>query len=264
MKKFKFGLSFLLVVFLCAVSQKFLLLINYILALSFHELAHLLVATRRGYSIKEFKINMFGVAIELNEQIDDKDSFAINMAGPACNLILCVVCVALYWLIPASFQILNKFCVSNLILAVFNLLPIYPLDGGKVFSSLISNKRHKVFNKMVKLILTVISLIFFVVSCFYVINFCWLLLAVFFFTTDSKNQTKLSLFKHKKESIEKVKLLKITGTETLFQLLKLIGTKHYTIFYCNKTKSHFVDEDEIINLSTKHPLLTTIEEIIWL
>ena len=249
-------------VLLCALSQKFLLLINYILALSLHELAHMFVATRRGYSIKEFKINMFGVAIELNEQIDDKDSFAINIAGPVCNLILCVACVALYWLIPASFQILNKFCVSNLILAVFNLLPVYPLDGGKVFSSLMSNKRYKVFNKAVKIILTIISLIFFVVSCFYVINFCWLLLAVFFFTTDSKNQTKFSLFKHKKESIEKVKLLKITGTETLFQLLKLIGTKHYTIFYCNKTKQCYLDEDEIINLSTQYPLLTQIEKII--
>ena len=132
MKKFKVGISFLLLVLVCVVFQKFTLLINYILALMLHELAHIFVATKCGYTLKEFKLSLFGVAVELNEKIDEKDSFAINISGPFFNLFLCLICVALYWLIPVSFSILNTFCISNLTLAIFNLLPIYPLDGFKL------------------------------------------------------------------------------------------------------------------------------------
>ena len=111
------------------------LLINYILALTLHELAHIFVATKRGYTLKEFKISLFGVAVELNEKIDENDSFVVNISGPVFNLFLCLICVAFYWFIPKSFVVLNTFCISNLTLAIFNLMPIYPLDGFNIIES---------------------------------------------------------------------------------------------------------------------------------
>jgi len=262
MKKFKVGISFLLLVLVCVVCQKFTLLINYILALILHELAHIFVATKRGYTLKEFKLSLFGVAVELNEKIDEKDSFAINISGPFFNLFLCLICVAFYWLIPISFSILNTFCISNLTLAIFNLLPIYPLDGGKIFYSIMGIKKYKIFEKLICLSLGILFAIIFIFNIFHKTKWIFLLLAIFFLTNKSKRGNEMSLFKYSKnKKIEKVEILKLTGNETLFELLKKIQTKRYTIFYLNQTKPKYIDEDEIIELSTKFPLASTINLI---
>ncbi|MBQ8615437.1 MAG: hypothetical protein IJ415_02605, partial [Clostridia bacterium] len=133
MKKFKIGPSFFLLIVVCIMTKNIVLMLNYLLALFLHEIAHLWVAGKRGYSLRTIKLDMFGLAVDLNEKVDDKDQFAINIAGPVCNLFVCVLCLATYWLIPTSYIYLNTFCFSNLILAIFNLLPVYPLDGGKIF-----------------------------------------------------------------------------------------------------------------------------------
>ena len=262
MKKFKIGLSFLLLVFLCVICQKFILLINYILALILHELAHLFVAIKRGYSLKKFKLNLFGVSIELTEKIEDKDAFAINIAGPIFNLFLCVTCVALYWLIPNSYKILNVFCISNLTLAFFNLLPIYPLDGGKIFYALLGAKKYKKVEKFIAFALVLVLIVCFVISCFFKINWFLLLFAIFFATAKTNKENELSLFKFSQsKKIEKIILLKATGEETLFDLLKKIQSKKYTIFYFNLNSPQYIDEDRVIELATKHPLTSKLKHI---
>lgn len=262
MKKFKISLSFWLLILICAITQNFLLLINYLLALTFHELAHLFVALKRGYTLKKFKLSLFGVSIELDENIEDKDTFAINIAGPVFNLFLCLICIAVYWLIPNSYQVLNVFCISNLTLGFFNLLPIYPLDGGKIFSSIIGSKRYKHVEKIICFVLVIILIISFVISCFNKINWFLLLFALFFATSKTNCESEMSLFKYSQnKKIEKVILLKTTGEETLFELLKKIQSKKYTIFYFNKYAPQYIDEDKIIELATKFPLTCKLKQI---
>ena len=89
---------------------------------------------------------MFGLSLELDSRVEDKDSFAINIAGPVMNLSLVIICLAINFLFPISIVYLNTFCISNLVLAVFNMLPVYPLDGGKIVSSMIS--KDKVFKRV--------------------------------------------------------------------------------------------------------------------
>lgn len=263
MKKIKFGFSFVFLVLICVLTNSLLLLINYISALLLHELAHVFIALKRGYTLKEFKICLFGVSVELNEKIDDKDSFAVNIAGPVLNLFLCLVCVALYWLIPKSYQILNVFCIANLTLAVFNLLPIYPLDGGKIFESFIEPKKYKKLNKIICVLLSTLAIIGFIFSCFYQVNWFLLLLSVFFISSKTTFQSKMTIFKYSQsKKIEKVELLKATGEETLFELLKKIKSKKYTIFYYNNYTPKYIDEDEIIELSTKFPLITKLKQVL--
>ena len=143
MKKIRIGISFFLLILLCFAFNKLSLLINYLLALGFHEIAHLFVATWRGYSLKLIKLDMFGMSVELKEKIDNNDMFAINIVGPAVNLLLCLICFTLYYFIPKSLIVLNEFCLSNFVLAIFNLIPIYPLDGGKLVKGLVrDNKKY--------------------------------------------------------------------------------------------------------------------------
>lgn len=263
MKKFKIGISFLFLVLICVITQKFLLLINYIFALILHELAHLFMAVKKGYSLKIFKLSLFGVAVELNEKIDDKDSFCINVSGPIFNLFLCIVCVALYWLVPKSFEILSSFCIANLTLAVFNLLPIYPLDGGKIFASMVSSKTYKITEKFIRYAISISLILIFIFTLNKDPNWFLILFAVFFLLTNNNHENKMKIFKYShNKKIEKVVLLKVTGEESLFELLKKIQTRKYTIFYINKISPKYIDEDQIIDISTQFPLVTKLNEII--
>ncbi len=232
------------------------------LALTLHELAHVWVAVKNGYSLKLIKFDTFGMSVELNETIDDKDSFKINVAGPVFNLMLSVVCMALYWLVPTSYYYLNTFCFANLILAIFNLLPVYPLDGGKIFRGMIkSDKVYKILDCVIRYSLAILFICAFVMSCFKMPNFMMLIMAVFFLTSKGKQTPTMSIFKIKSnKSFDKVIILKVEETETLFNLIKQIKQHHYTIFYVPKLNKYF-DEDNIIELSLKHPLTTILNEI---
>lgn len=78
------------------------------------------------------------------------DLFWIALAGPLSNLFLAVVGAALMGLsarylmgsshIRAILSILDVFIATNLFLAVFNILPIHPLDGGKVIARFLPNR----------------------------------------------------------------------------------------------------------------------------
>lgn len=262
MKKFKLNYSFALLIVVCVLTEGLILLINYLIALTLHELAHLFVAIKKGYSLKEFKFSMFGVSVELNEQIDDSDSFLINIAGPVINLVLCLICVMLYWCVPKGYNILNLFCISNLTLAVFNLLPIYPLDGGKIFSTLMSEKKYLKLEKCVKIIISVFALVAFIISCFYSINWFLLLIGIVFMLKTDKTKSKDVLFKYSRhKKIDRIELVKASGEETLFELIKKIQTKKYIIFYYKAKTDKYIDEDEIIEMGTKFPLVTKLKEV---
>ena len=251
--KFKIYPSFIVLVVLCLVFNRFNLLVNYLLALSFHELAHSFVATSRGYSFKEFKLDMLGASVELDDYIDELDSFAINLAGPAANLIMCIFCLALYYLIPKSHAILNSFCMANLVIAVFNLLPIYPLDGGKIFSSFFKTERQKkIFNIIAKSVVFIISILVFVAGvAMHKISIIPILLIIFVLTAKSETKVSLALFKNKEfKGVQSVNILRITEDDKLINVVKKIKKNSYTIFYSNETKKFF-DEDYLIDMTVK-------------
>ncbi len=275
MKKFKVGASLFLLTGTCFICHKLLLLVNYLLALIFHELAHVFAATKRGYKVKYVRLSMFGLAVELTDEIDNKDAFAINIAGPMCNLVLCILCLACYSVFPATSKILNNFCVCNLVLSFFNLLPVTPLDGGKIFKSIFkTNKAYKCADLFVRAGLTIMFLTLFICSFINAanagiqqinlqsINWFFFVFALFFALSRPSNQPNFNLFKSKKpHKFEKIVMLKVSKEENLFGLLKMINSHHYTIFYCADTPKKYYDEDTIVSLSLKFPLSTTIKEI---
>ena len=263
MKKIKVGPSFFILIVVCLVTNNLLILLNYFLALMFHELAHLYTAIKCGYGLKQFKISMFGFSVELGENINPNDAFVINIAGPMCNFFLCICCLAMYQLLPNSYEYLNVFCAANLVLAIFNLLPIYPLDGGKIFQCMFSNQKvYKTVDLIVRYVLSIVFIILFILSGFEGFNWFYLMMFVFLLFSKKKEETTFSLFKYKNhKKVEKVEILRVSEELSLYELLKKINTKKYTIFYCSNLKQKYVDEDMLVDLATHHPLTLKMKQI---
>ena len=114
----------------------------FFLSLLLHELAHSLLARRRGIDVRDITLFLFGGVSSLKgEPRTAKDEFAIAVVGPLTSLLLGAVFAAgwailRYWSAGIA-GISAQLAVINAALAVFNMLPGFPLDGGRVLRSLI-------------------------------------------------------------------------------------------------------------------------------
>lgn len=116
----------------------------YFVSVLLHELSHSLVSKRLGIPVNKITLFIFGGIARLDREPDSPgDEFKISIAGPAMSLAL----FALFMLLE---KILNRFGASqvvvvtlsylssvNLLLAIFNLIPAFPMDGGRVLRSII-------------------------------------------------------------------------------------------------------------------------------
>src|ERR671919_426275 len=103
-----------------------------------HEFAHALVARSRGIPVRGITLFLFGGATHAKvESKGPRDEFLISVVGPLSSLALGVVFYGLGLLgLPAAVAGgLRYLGFVNGLLAVFNLLPGFPLDGGRVLRS---------------------------------------------------------------------------------------------------------------------------------
>ncbi|MDR1620673.1 MAG: site-2 protease family protein [Clostridiales bacterium] len=106
-------------------------LLQAFLALSMHEAFHAVAAHTLGYEIDTIELLPFGgVARMRGQAASPRAAFIIAIAGPLCNFILAGgIAVAVHYA-PMLQAPLSYFLTINLALALFNLLPALPLDGG--------------------------------------------------------------------------------------------------------------------------------------
>ena len=167
------------------------------LALLFHESAHALMARARGYVVKKMVLLPYGAMMSAGENFDKTSSVLIGLAGPLCNLLLALVTFGLWWLFPSAYAYTISFLYSNLSLGLFNLLPVYPLDGSRVVLGFCKNKIKAVKGLQIAgIVCSFLFLGLFVGSFFFGLNFTFGIMAVFLFygaTFASKDETYSSV-----------------------------------------------------------------------
>ena len=105
-----------------------------------HELGHALVARAVGIPIRGITLFLFGGVAEMEDEPPSASSeFLMAVAGPAVSAVL----AALFWLLsglvgaPAVVLPLRYLAGINLAVLIFNLVPAFPLDGGRVLRSIL-------------------------------------------------------------------------------------------------------------------------------
>ncbi|HEX8097788.1 MAG TPA: site-2 protease family protein [Pyrinomonadaceae bacterium] len=112
-----------------------------------HELSHALMGRAEGIEIEEIVLHPFGGFTRLRRDADNpRAEFRIAVAGPAASFLIGVLAFVAAWLATllhynttvALFAFVGS---GNVLLAVFNLFPGYPLDGGRVLRAIIWRSR---------------------------------------------------------------------------------------------------------------------------
>ena len=113
-----------------------------------HELAHSILAIRNNISVKEITLFVFGGVSQITkEATHPRAELLIAIVGPLTSLALAGIFYGLHLLLAGTQQILAAslmqwLALINVILAAFNLIPGFPLDGGRIFRALVWQRTH--------------------------------------------------------------------------------------------------------------------------
>lgn len=179
----KINLNIFLFALLFFITSQFEIYTLVMLFALFHELGHLLCGIIMGFEVENLKIMPLGFSVEFKPKIIDYNKkvlksnsltlkkILINIAGPFVNVVIILV---------ACLMNLNQNIIySNLIILIVNLIPIYPLDGGRISKNilklLVGNKKAYKYTNIISNIFVIIIGLVFSIAIYYYKN-----IAIFF------------------------------------------------------------------------------------
>jgi Zn-dependent protease len=126
------------------------LIILFFACVILHELGHSLTARRYGIQVPRILLLPIGGMAEM-DRIPRKPSqeLLITIAGPAVNFALVAILLPLTWRTILGFEEVSEYSIpgmtaqlvlANLVMGVFNLAPVFPMDGGRILRALLAMK----------------------------------------------------------------------------------------------------------------------------
>lgn len=176
-------LFIVLAIFMCVFVNAFYF-ICFLSAVFIHEYAHYIVAKKIGVGLKNFCLLPYGAQLSLSSSnLNYKDDIKIAISGPLANIFVGILTICLWWIYPESYAYTDIFVYSNISLAIFNFLPLLPLDGSRILLALSSKYKKRSICYKVLCILNIISsillFILFIISLFYSPNFSFGIMSFF-------------------------------------------------------------------------------------
>lgn len=242
-----------------------------------HEFGHAVVGKQMGYKLNTISLMPYGASLSGNNTpFKPKDEIKIALAGPLVNVLIVLVITSLWWFFPSSYSYTQNFYSANISTILYNLLPIFPLDGGRVTLGLLSTKlqRKKAFKitKIVGFVSTSLIFVCFFLSFFSKLNYSlginafFLLIGLF---DDDKSAYYINLqdIETKKEKLTKglfLKTIAINENSSIYDAYKIIDKNNVNQIYImdeNYKVKKSIGESELEKLIFSLPLDTKLKDI---
>lgn len=173
-----------------------------------HECAHAFGASKLGYKLNRIVLMPFGAVIDGDlKGISVKDEIFVALCGPLCNLLTSALFIAVWWCFPDAYAYTDTACYSSLAIALINLVPAYPLDGGRVLQCLLvrafetgadgsrAEKKSQAVCRVVTLCFALVFFTLFIVTCTQKTpNFTLLAFGGFLFVSIFGNKNRLAVY----------------------------------------------------------------------
>lgn len=260
---------FWLIIFGSIFTGQFIEIITLFAVVIIHELGHVFAAKSYGWRILEVQLLPFGGMAKVEQKNDSIwEELIVAVSGPLQNLIMIAIAILFQQFNLWSNEWTTFFIEANLLIGLFNLLPISPLDGSKILKSLfyllLPYKRATKASIFVSIILTILLLILFSGYFWgYKLNFNGLILSLFFIYNNFLEVKQLHyVFWHfllKKLNLKPKRNIKATPIIvqqdiTLIDALNLLYKGKYHFFYL------LSNEGEIVKIIPEEKLIRSVLE----
>ncbi|MEE9379471.1 MAG: site-2 protease family protein [Candidatus Lokiarchaeia archaeon] len=224
-----------------------------------HELSHSIVAQKYGLVVREIELYLFGGVSKIEEEPrTPKSEMIISIVGPLSSLLIGLGLLALFFLpvnLPMVISIIFLYSgISNVGLSLFNLVPAFPIDGGRILRAFLWSRKNDLLSatKIASKVGTIIGYGFIIYGIFQMfttglLSGIWLILIGSFMNSAAKQsylQTKNEMIL---SSIGVKDILSVPFIGIPFNKDLNLAISEYFIPY---KKSYFpvIQNDEIVGL----------------
>lgn len=267
----------LLILLICSYNKMFIFAFIWVFL---HEATHILVALRYGCKFYNIGFHVFGLNVELTEinTLKDNEKIIVYIAGALFN----IFCAITFYLISLKYN--NTFIETsinlNIGLAIFNLLPAYPLDGSRILEIILSKK---ILFKRAQRIISIISFIIaglFILTGIYIyiflhsLNFSMIIGAIIIiYVTRMEEHTSMyitmgNIVKKRKKLLKdnyiENKSISVYYKQGLVNVLALVDRNKFNTFYIlddDMKLIYILYEDELIEALKSYGNMTLEEYI---
>jgi len=135
-----FGFLFFVFIFVFHYNWTFFSAVFFTLFLYFsiflHELGHYWAARKVSYPVSHMVLHLLGATLfVLEDETDPRKEGFVALSGPVVSILLSFLFINLYYLF--GYYLLNYLAVANFVVFFVNMLPVYPLDGGRLIRAVL-------------------------------------------------------------------------------------------------------------------------------
>ena len=160
-----------------------------------HEIGHILAGIILKINPEKLEIMPFGLSISFGTNLEDNNikEIFVALAGPFTSFVLAIVCQY----IDLIYITTQEAVYSNILILLFNLIPLYPLDGGRIvkgilhikFGKLQSEKAINKISNVIIILLTIVSSL----TVYYYKNIAIFLICIFLWSIALREKNNKTL-----------------------------------------------------------------------